>query len=260
MKNLQNNTLERRSEILNLLFSKGQLSVIELSQLFNISEVSIRNDLAHLEQKGLLIRTRGGAIKQQAANFDLNLNQKLKKNYKQKQKIGKKATDLIKEGDTIILDSGSTTLELAKNLQKFSSLTIITNSLPIAEQLSDNDNIDIIIPGGVLRREMRSLVGSVAEKSFLNYSCDKVFLAVDGIDSEFGISTPLTDEAMLGKAMIEASKQIIVVSDSSKFKQRCFAKIASISNVNLIITDSGIPEDEKKKIENEGVEIIIAKS
>jgi DeoR family transcriptional regulator of aga operon len=246
--NKPRNTLTRRSEILELLKKQDSVSVLDLSVTYNVSEVSIRNDLSHLESKGLLIRTRGGAINKQPINFDLSLNQRLKKCFKEKHNIGKKAVEYIKEGDTIVMDSGSTTLRIAENLGKFKKIKLITNSLPIAEQVADYKGVEVIIPGGVLRPEMRSLIGPMAEKNLLNYNCDIAFLAVDGIDSNYGVSTLILYEATFGRAMIDISKKVIVVSDSSKFQRRSFVKICSMDKLDVIITDKGLNDEDKKKI------------
>ncbi len=249
-------TLSRRTEILEMVENAGQVSVLELSKKYSISEVSIRNDLSHLEQKGLLIRTRGGAIKRQPVNFDLNLNSKLKKHYKEKKRIGKKAAEMVNEGDTIVIDSGSTTLEIANNLLEFNSLTVITNSLPIAEKLSENENINVIVPGGILRQEMRSLVGSMTEKNLKELYADIAFLAVDGIDSEHGISTPNIEEASIGKTLTEIAKKVVVVTDSSKFLSRSMAKITDIQFISTIITDIKIPKEEHRKLIDKKIEVI----
>ena len=253
----ENDTLRRRSLILELLDKHGDLSVVKLSKLYKVSEVTIRNDLSKLEEKGVLIRTRGGAIKKIPITYDLSLNQRINKSKKEKQRIGKKALDFIKDGHTIVMDSGSTTLEIAKNLGKFKDLKLITNSLPIADNVADFNNVEVIVPGGILRSEMRSLVGPMAERNLLNYYCDVAFLAVDGIDAEHGIYTPVIHEATLCKTMMEISRMVIVVCDSSKFLRKSFVKIAPVSSIDVIITDSGIPEEEKQKLEMLNVKVVV---
>jgi len=241
---VERNTLSRRAEILEVLQEKGEISVLALSKRYKISDVSIRNDLAHLEKKGLLIRTRGGAIKSQPVNFDLNLNQRLKTNYKEKQRIGKKAIEYIRDNYTIVMDNGSTVLEVARNLKGLKNIKLITNSLPIADLVADYPGIDVIIPGGEMRAEMRSLVGSMAEKSILNYHCDIAFLGADGIHIDMGISTPQIEEAALSEKMIQISNQVIVVSDSSKFGRKSFVKFGDLKDIDIIITNKGINEAE----------------
>ena len=253
----ERNTLSRRAEILESLQNKGEISVIAISKKYKISDVSVRNDLAHLEKKGLLIRTRGGAIKAQPVNFDLNLNQRLKTNYKEKQRIGKKATEYIKDNYTIVMDNGSTTMEVARNLNGFKNIKLITNSLPIADIVADFSDIDVIIPGGELRAEMRSLVGPMAEKSILNYHCDIAFLGTDGIDPELGISTPQIEEAALSEKMIQIANQVIVVSDSSKFGRKSFVKFGNINEIDIIITDKGIKEEDFNQYTDFNMELIV---
>ncbi len=253
----ENDTLKRRSTILDLLEKRGDISVVSMSKMFNVSEVTIRNDLAKLEEKGLLIRTRGGAIKKVPITYDLSLNQRLNKNKFEKQKIGKRAMEYIKNGDTIVMDSGSTTLEVAKNLKAFKDIKLITNSLPIADLVADFNGVEVIVPGGILRKEMRSLIGPMAERNLMNYHCDIAFLAVDGIEANEGIYTPVIHEATLCQIMMQVSNKVVVVCDSSKFLRKSFVKIAPISDVDIIITDTGIPAAEKARIKELQVELVI---
>ncbi len=225
--------------------------------MFHVSEVSVRNDLTLLEKKGFLIKTRGGAIAKQPSIFDLNLNQRLQSNYKQKHKIGKRAVDYIEDGNTVIMDSGSTVIEVAKNFGGKKDIKLITNSLPIAEIVADNKQIEVIIAGGTLRPEMRSLIGNITEKTILNYRCDVAILGADGIDPEMGFYTNLESEASLVQTMIKASRKKIIVTDSSKFNNKRFAKIADISDVDIIITDNGISPVDMQKIVSQGVKLII---
>ncbi len=251
-------TVQRRAKILELIESEGQVQVLRLSKMFRVSTVTIRNDLDHLEKKNLLIRTRGGAIRPQRVGIDFKLNEKAQKHFKEKQAIGRKAAELIQDGDTIILDSGTTTMEIAKNLGNFKNLTVITNALNIAQQLADFTNIRVLVPGGILRKNALSLVGPMAETAIRNYFCDKLFLGVDGIDAQYGISTPNVEEAYLNRIMIDISREVFVVTDSSKFNKRSFALIAPMAKVNGVITDAHIPEAEKERIEKQGIQVIIA--
>jgi len=250
-------TLDRRAKILALLESEGKVEIRELNKLFNVSEVSIRNDLAQLEKKNLLVRARGGAMKFQRVGVDYTVNFKAGLHSAEKQAIGKKAAELINEGETIILDSGTTTLEIAKRLSVFNDLTVITNSLNIAGQLVDSPNVKVIIPGGSLRRNSLSLIGSMAEDNIKKHFCDKSFIAVDGIDTQYGISTPNVEEAHLNNIMIDISREVFVVTDSSKFKRKSFAYIAPITKINTVITDRNIPLDEKQNLLNSGIKVII---
>lgn len=245
--------------ILAHLEKNGQVNVNALSESLGVSSVTIRNDLEQLEKKNMLLRARGGAMKftQPYVGLDYPLSDKQKKHLLEKQEIGKRAAGLIEEGNTIILDSGSTTFELAKNLSKFENLTVITNAINIANYLSKHKNINVIVPGGILRRNSVSLVGMLAEKGFKNYFCDILFIGVDGFDISHGISTPNNEEAQLNQIMIEISRRVIVVADSSKFQRRAFAFIAGIEKIHAIITDSGVSEENKNKLESMGIEVII---
>ncbi len=250
-------TLNRRAQLLELLEKNGQVKVNNLSTLFGVSEVTIRNDLALLEKKGLLIRGRGGAIRNRRVAVDYTLSVKEKKNLKEKQAIGKKTVELFNKGETIILDSGTTTMQVAKNLSDFSDITVITHALNIASQLAQNPNIKVIMPGGFLRGNSLSLVGAMAEDIIRNYYCDKVVLGVDGIDSHYGISTPNMEEAHLNKTMIEVAREVIVVTDSSKFLKRSFAFIAPVSQIDIVITDPNLPDSERSRLEDAGVKVIL---
>ena len=249
-------TINRRVKILDILNSEGQVAVSELSKKFNVSEVTIRNDLSHLEKKGLLIKSRGGGLKAQRVGIDQHLNEKAKINSKEKEAIGKRAAEIINNNDTIIIDSGTTTVEIVKNIGRINNLTVITNALNIASQLI-RDEIKVILLGGNLRSSSLSLIGPIGENSIKSFYCDKCFLGVDGIDSQSGIYTPNLEEAHLNRLMIEASKEVIIVTDSSKFKRKSFAHIAPISKVNIIITDSKIPEDELKNLHSMGIKVIL---
>ena len=254
-------TFSRRANILEELELKGQVSVKELSKEFKISEVTIRNDLDHLEKQNMLIRARGGAIKIKFApmSMDLPISEKEKEFLKEKQAIAKVAFKIIEEGDTIILDSGTTTTEIAKLLEPFNNLTIITNALNVANILSNFEGMNIYMPGGSLRKKSLSLVGSLADESYQRFFCDKLFLGVDGFDTSYGLSTPNSVEAHLNQIMIKMAKKVIVAADSSKFGRRRFAFIGPVSDVDMVITDSKIRDEDVKQLEQQGIEVIIAK-
>jgi len=256
----QHNTVDRRMKILKKLSLNDQVFVNELSKEFGVSEVTIRNDLEQLESKNLLIRARGGAMSTvQVVSQDLQLGEKHKLNMQEKTRIGKAAAKLIKDSDTVIIDSGTTTLEIVKNLSAtLNNVTIITNALNIANQLVSNPNINLIIPGGVLRKNSLSLIGPLAEKSFKNFFVDKVFLGVDGFDTMHGISTPNIEEASLNQIMIDAAREVIVVTDSSKLLRKSLAFICKLDRIDIVITDSDITSDDKKRLEDSGINVIIA--
>jgi DeoR family transcriptional regulator, aga operon transcriptional repressor len=256
MQDVNRSTVSRRIHILDLLNKQGQVDVASLSRELGVSEVTIRNDLTKLEQKNLLVKARGGALKADRVANDSSIQDKNKQHLEEKQRIGKAAAGLIEAGETIILDSGTTTMAVARNLNKDIPLTVITNALNIAEQLAEHQNLNVMVPGGVLRKNSLSLVGSTAESGFRNYFCDKLFLAVDGFNMVHGLSTPNVEEAHLNRIMIEISKQVIVVADASKFHKRSFAFIASLSVVDVLITDASIQLEDQVKFENIGIQVI----
>jgi len=251
-------TSDRRAQILAQLQEKGRVEVQELSEQFHVSTVTIRNDLTYLEGKSLLYRTRGGAINQTKVAMDLALSEKARKNAELKRRIGLKAVELIQDNDTIILDSGTTTLEIARHLKKFKHLTVITHAINIATELAGIESIEVIMPGGMLRDKSFSLVGPQTEENIRNYFCDVLFLGVDGFDVDYGVSTPCVAEAQLNRVMAEIAREVIVVSDSSKFGKRSLAHILPVSKIHKVITDDGISQEDREKLISGGVNVIIA--
>lgn len=252
-------TVERRKKILNILNENGQVFVHDLSSMFNVSEVTIRNDLELFESKKLLIRSRGGAMKfENSVGLDYQLSDKDKIHYAEKINIGKKAATLVKDGETIILDSGTTTMEVVKNLDPKIKINVITNAFNIANQLINSETINIIVPGGTMRKNSHSLVGPLAEKSLRNFYVDKAFLGVDGFDISLGAFTPNLEEASLNQVMIEIAKEVILVADSSKFNRRSLALICPINQIDIIVTDIHLKDEYRKSLEDVGVKVIIA--
>ena len=255
----KNSTVERRKIILQEINETGKVYVYDLSKTCNVSEVTIRNDLKQLEKKHLLIRARGGAIKPEGSvGLDYQLSEKDKLHSTEKAKIGKQASKLVKEHDTIIIDSGTTTMALAKNLENLKEVTVICNALNIISQLAQTKSVNLIVPGGYLRKSSSSLVGPLAEKNLHNLYVDKVFLGVDGFDTRHGIYTPNIEEAHFNEIMIEIAKEVIVICDSSKFFRRSLAFICGISQISYVITDNGIQDEDRKRLEDAGIKVIIA--
>ncbi len=255
----RSSTVERRKSILTQISESGQVLVHELSKEFSVSEVTIRNDLEQLEKKNMLIRARGGAIKaERGVGIDYRISEKDKLNSDEKTRIGKKAAQLINEHDTIIIDSGTTTMEVARNLGHLNDLTVVSNAINIISQLIQLKNVNLIIPGGYLRKNSLSLVGPLAEKNLQNLYVDKVFIGVDGFDTKHGIYTPNIEEAHFNEIMITISKEVVVVCDSSKFHRRSLAYICGTDKIHTVVTDSGIPDEDRKRLEDTGINVLIA--
>lgn len=253
-------TLERRLDILEKISKHSLVKVNDLVDKYKVTSVTIRKDLTYLEKKNQLIKVRGGAI----ANKELKevyiptVTEKTTVRQAEKKRIGIAAAALIKENDTIIIDSGSTTLEIVRNFQSLKNLTVITNALNIATELCVYNRFNIIMPGGNMLQSTHSLVGFMAEASLKQFYCDKLFMGVDSFSIYRGLSTPVAEEARINQIMISIAKEVIAVCDSSKFNKRGFAFIASVAKVNTIITDEGIPEDIHKTLLEMGKRVIIA--
>lgn len=253
--------IERRKYILHQMEIKDSILVADLVDKFEVSEVTIRKDLENLERKNLLIKVRGGAIRIPRSHSiqDLDVDIKRHKFFNQKQKIGRAAAKLVRDSETLILDSGSTTYEVATNLGKFENLTILTNAINIAALLNSYKKFKILVPGGVIRTESYSIGGQMAESFFSNFYCDKLFLGVDSFIIKQGLFTPNIEEASINRIMISIAKEVIAVVDSSKFEKPGFALIAPTTAIHTIITDSGIRNETKEELKKLGIKIIIAK-
>lgn len=252
-------TVSRRRDILEQIKKSGEVLISELSKQFNVTEVTIRNDLEYLEKRNLVMRARGGAINvENHVGIDKSIMDKNRLHSIEKISIGRRSAQLIKNGETIILDSGTTTAEIAKNLESFDRLNIITNAMNIVNILISQPNINLIVPGGVVRQHSMSLVGPLAEKNMRNFFVDKAFISTDGFDTKQGVYTPNIEEASLNAVMIEISKEIILVTDSSKFSRKSLVFICGLDKIKTVVTDSGISDEDKKRLEDAGIQVILA--
>jgi DeoR/GlpR family transcriptional regulator of sugar metabolism len=249
---------QRREKIFDLIKEDGQAKVISLSRLFKVTEVTIRQDLERLEKDGCIVREHGGAY---LKNIDLNvrsLSLQNQENLAQKMKIAAKAVEFINEGDTIILDSGSTTTEIAKLINGYNNLTVITNALNIALILGANAGINVIVTGGEFKAPTLSLTGQKAADFFQNLHVDKLFLATAGIALKSGLTYPGISDICVKRAMIESANEIYLVADSSKIGKNSFASLGALSLINYLITDSQIKPEDIEWLKNYDVEFVIA--
>ncbi len=245
---------ERRNKILELLRKNSKMRVNDLAKIFGVSTVTIRKDLEYLESIGALVRTHGGAILPNHSKTEWEFFRKLNLRKEEKQRIARKALYFIENGDTIILDSGSTTFYIAREIRKNgnSHLTVVTNNIFIAEELLGVTGTEIIILGGSIRDHSLSLIGPWAMRYLQEIKVDKAFLGTLGFSQERGFMTPSLVEADVKRAMIKAAGKVFIVTDSSKFQRGAFAVFAQPEDVDFLITDPGIPEDvEKYLLENE---------
>lgn len=252
------NHTERHKSILLLLEKEEFISVQSLSDKLKVSLVTVRKDLNILEKKGYLYRTHGGASKKSRYAFEQNIIEKEEINVEKKQKIAKKALSHIKESDIILLGSGTTIHQLARIISGFNNLTILTSSLLVSTELCKESNINIIQLGGNVRKSSNSVIGSVSEKNLKQFSCNKLFLGIDGIDVNFGISTSNVGTAHLNRIMIERADKLFVLADSSKINKRGFGKICELDKIDVLITDNNIKQKDLLNFENAGIIVEIA--
>jgi DeoR family transcriptional regulator, aga operon transcriptional repressor len=248
---------ERRRAIVESLNRDGRVLVGDLARQFQTSQVTIRNDLEVLHSHGLLHRTHGGALPpRDSALADPTLREKEKLHSREKLRIAKAAATMVREGQVVILDSGTTTTAVARALRNFHNLTIVTNAVNMASELAGAD-LEVILTGGTLRKNSFSLVGPVAEDTLRRLNADILFLGVDGFDVQYGLSTPNLLEAKVNRIMVEISKKVILVCDASKFGRRSLSKITSTDSVHHVITDQSIHRTHLNALKECGIEVTL---
>lgn len=248
---------ERRQHILALVSRDRRVLVSELSESLGISPITIRKDLDQLELQGLVQRTHGGALAPQSSTtIDPSLREKEQHQIEEKRRIAAAAARLVSNDQCVLLDSGTTTMMVARALREFSGLTVVTNALNIASELSET-NCEIFLTGGTLRKNSFSLVGPMAEDMLAQIHGDILFLAVDGFDPKIGIMTPNVLEARVNRAMVKASRRVVVVCDSTKFDRSSMALIVPPSAIHTVITDDQISESHAQTLRNAGIELIL---
>ncbi|MEJ6979886.1 DeoR/GlpR family DNA-binding transcription regulator [Pedobacter sp. P351] len=250
---------QRKDKIIGLLKEDGSAKVIDLAKLFKVTEVTIRQDLEKLEKDGLLIREHGGAYLKNIEDQVRSLSLSNQENLDKKEQIANKCLEYIETGDTIILDSGSTTTEIAKKLKGFKNLTVITNALNIAMMLGTEPGIEVVVTGGEFKPPTLSLTGQKAADFFHGIFAQKLFLATAGLSLKAGLTYPSISDIVVKKAMINAAETIFLVADSTKIGKSSFASLGALSLINYVITDSAISERDKRVFQDNEIEIILAK-
>lgn len=248
---------ERRQHILSLVQNQGRVLVGELSRTLGISQITIRKDLEHLQSKGLIQRTHGGALRLQAgALFDPSLQEKQKQHSQEKHRIAAAAAGMVEDGQCVMLDSGTTTAAVAQALKRFAQLTVITNAVNIAADLT-NTNLEVILIGGTLRKNSFSLVGPLAEDVLQEMHADILFLGVDGFDPEIGVTTPNFLESRVNRAMVKAARRVVAVCDSTKFGRLSLSRIVPPSAIHCVITDKNLPPETGEALRAQNIEVIL---
>ena len=254
--------LERHNQIVDIVLQTGRITIPDICAQFDVSEMTARRDLNELDRLGLVRRVHGGAIASLGRSYEPPFQTRSAKNLEAKEAIGRAAAELIFDGDSIALDVGTTTLEIVKNLKDKHNLTIVTSCLPIANRVVDTlsleNDLRLILTGGIVRPREHSLVGSLAERVYADFHVDKAFIGIGGISLQDGLTEYNIDDTEMKKALLRSAQEKIIVADSSKFGVTTFASVGQMKVVDKIVTDSGAPPEMAAAIRRLGVEVIIA--
>ncbi len=249
---------ERQRAILELLRQKGKVTVEELTVTFRVSPPTIRTDLTRLEDQALLRRTHGGALAIGNTLYEPPYAERAVLRQEEKRLIARAAVAMVHEGETLLLDAGTTCHEIALLLKEFRTLTVVTNSLISAQALAENDNIETILIGGTLQNRRCATLGTLAAQFLDPIRCDRAFVAVSGVHPTAGFTVVDFDAAQVKRRMLEKGKQAIAVADSTKVGQVAFARVASLSAADLFITDCGASAEDRLSLETAGLKVCLA--
>lgn len=250
--------VDRQTRVQRMIEEKGVVKVTELSKLFGVTELTIRRDFDVLEKRGVLERTHGGAILRRRVKGEPLYVEKNQKHRTQKEKIGIAVSRIIEPGDTLLINTGSTNTQVLRHLSGKNLRVITSNANALVE--IENPEIEVILTGGLFRRQSNSLIGDLTHTILKSVCGSKAIIGVDGVSKKFGLTTPVQEEAAVARLMIDQTLgPVIVVADSSKQGVVSNFVTAPIDKVNILITDAGIKPDFKKELEDIGIDVIIAK-
>jgi DeoR/GlpR family transcriptional regulator of sugar metabolism len=247
--------LERRRRIAELVEARRVVRVAELVELFDVSDVTVRNDLEALAKEGVIVRDHGGAVTTARTSLSTAFGQRALENLEAKQRIAEAALKMLSAGETVILDAGTTLMEMARRLPAALPLTVITNSLNVAAEAGVRPAARVILAGGSLSTETISTVGPLAERDIGELLVDKLFLAIHAFDIEAGLSDVSLDVARVKAAMIAASERVVLLADATKFPKRALARVAPLSVIDCLITDKSFPEEAAAELERLGIDV-----
>jgi len=250
--------LERQNQIMQLLARNQRISVTEICETFEVSEATARRDLEALAVQGKLQRVHGGAIPVGRAAPELPLLERCLEQASEKERIGKAAAAMVNNNETILLGSGTTVLEVAKNIREHKGLTVITNSLPVINTLSGLPEISVIVLGGMLRGSELSFIGHITEQALAEVRAEKVFIGTRAISLDQGLTNDYLQETMTDRAILKAGREVIVVADHSKFGRVAAALLAPIESVHTIVTDEGTQQDFLDAVQERGLRVVTA--
>ena len=253
-------TSQRRLQISELVRLQGSVQVATLAHRFGVSVQTVRKDLRYLAERGVMARAYGGAIDSGViggAPPEPNYEAKRTTHLEEKRRIGVRAAALIKPGDTVVLDSGTTGIQLAEALPDI-DVTVVTNDFGVLGALAPKHNINLVMLGGELRRRNMAFYGGLTVEALDALHVDMLFLGVDGFDLDRGITTHYEPEALLNRKMVEAAREVVCITDSSKFGKVCLHRIISVAALNVLITDTGAPEEIVQASQQHGFELLLA--
>lgn len=248
--------IERRQQIISRLTANGKVIVSELAEQFGVTEETIRRDLERLDRDGIASKTYGGAVSRHNSALDLPYNVREGVNVKEKQHIAERCSELIADGERIMLDSSSTALYIIKKLKDKKNLTIITNSVKILLELQDKPDWTVLSTGGALKRGGLALNGSSAEKMINSYHVDTAIFSCKGIDMALGVTDSNENDSLIKQAMIASAERKIIALDTEKFDKKSFVKFCELSDVDIIVTNSEPPEKWVSLLDELGIELV----
>ena len=247
---------ERKKMILDILNTENKVEVTKLAERLGVSEVTVRRDLSIMEEQGLLAKTYGGAVKLEQTLLETMYRDKVKKMPEEKEAIGKYAAGLVKSGDVIFLDAGTTTVQIARNLKNRSNITVVTNSILVMLELRTSRNISTILLGGNCRVGSFDLSGPLAEKGIGSFRADKALLGTDGMSVDGGVTTGDIYTAKMTELMCRLASEVIIVTDHTKIGKNSFSKYVDIKDIDKLITDKNAEKTYLEKMRKIGVEVI----
>ncbi|WP_424213259.1 DeoR/GlpR family DNA-binding transcription regulator [Streptomyces sp. BI20] len=249
---------ERQQEILRLAREAGRVEVLALADRFQVTAETVRRDLTALDRAGLVRRVHGGAIPAGRLDFEPDLSEREGTAADEKDRIARAALAVLPESGSVILDAGTTVARLAAELPLDRELTVVTHALPVAARLADHPGVDLHLVGGRVRRRTRAAVDSWALRAYGEIRADVLILATNGFTPTGGLTTPDLAEAAVKRAAVAAARRVVLLADSAKAGQEHFARFANFSEIDLLITDTGLTADDQAAIEAAGTEVALA--
>ena len=249
---------DRQLQILQLVERQQRISVADICVTFDVSEATARRDLETLAGQGKVQRVHGGAIALTEAPPESPILQRDREQSDEKARIGQAAAALVHSGDTVFLGSGTTVLEVARALRARSTLTVITNSLPVVNVFAGLENIEVICLGGMLRDSELSFIGHITEQALAEVRADKVFIGTRAISLEHGLTHEYLPETMTDRAILKAGQEIIVVADHTKFGRAAAVLLAPLDSLHTIVTDGQTQQDFISAVQEKGIRVITA--